>query len=254
MSKKDFRMFNFFGEEPHIYKNKQRQRMVDFESKTLDSKFLGEEIIKYLENIFAGESIFINEEALDYLVGTKLGLEVVKYAVAKNVKGIVEFNNESNSKDAYLLSNGSANVFGIREDNYLALDLYSPVDTEERIKVYKDLTDYINKKTYPIDGNPVFGFDGELFGYIPTYGGPTYQERLSDEYSLEEYKNKIALLTDEEELFKGVGTSFDNLSKYFGIEGEIHNEEPITIPKDVLSRTLIKQTKNTRVYSTKQNI
>jgi len=250
----DISRFNFKGEEPHIFKNKHRERMVDFEGNVLDSKYLGEEVRNYLESIFAGKSIFINEDVLDYLVGTKVGLEIVKYALANNVKKLVDYNEESNDRYAYSLSNGSANVFGIREDNYLSLDLYSPLDVAERIRIYNDLAKYIEGKVYPMDGFPMYDLGGEIMAYTPLYGGTYYQERYQDELKLKEYKETIQTLTDEKDLFQSVSTSFDTLKEYFGIDQEILSDEPIIVPHDVLSRSLIKKTKNTRVYNTTQKI
>ncbi len=245
---------NFKGEEPHIFKDKHRSTMVGFAASVLDTKYLSDEVRIYLEKVFAGENIFINEDALDYLVGTKDGLEIVKYAVANNVKKVVNFNGESNGKHAYVLSNGSADVFGIREDDYLSLDLYSQVNTKERTETYKNLIDYLSKKTYPMDGTAVYDLGGEIIGYTPLYGGMYYQEKMQDEMKLKEYKRLKSILTDEEENFKGVKASYAALKEYFGIDEEIHSKESIVLPRDVRSRSLIKKTKNVRIYNTKQDI
>ena len=246
--------FGFKGEEPHIFKDKKRSKMVGFADSVLDTKFLSYEVRKYLEQIITGENIFINEDALDYLVGTKDGLEIIKYFLACNVRAYVNWNNESNEKNAYVLSNGSANVFGIREDNYLSLDLYSPVKLKERIEIYNNLIDFLSKKTYQMDGSPVYGLSGEIMGYTPLYGGMYYQEKMQDEIRLKEYKKLKNILIDEEENFKDVKTSYDILKKYFGVDESFYSKESIVLPDDVLSRTLIKKTKNVRVYNSIQDI
>lgn len=254
MGKIDIGKLGFKDEGTHIFKNKHRSQMVGFAESVIDTKFLSGELRKYLEDIFAGKSIFSNEEALDYLVSTKDGLEIIKYAVAMNVKHLVVYNNESNNRYAYLLSNGNADVFAIREDNYLSFDLYSPVNIKERIETYNNLIDYLSKKIYPMDGTAVYDLGGEIMGYTPLYGGMSYQEKMQDNLKIQKYKDRIQILTDQEDIFQGVQASYDLLKQYFEASDNLHSDEAITIPKELLSRTLVKKTKNTRVYNTKQDI